>query len=70
MKKSNLLLILLVIVSLQLLGSFKIKKEGAWCVARPGQENNGYCSEGLDGKGKCVKIYIAGADRCQADQPS
>lgn len=24
----------------------------------------GYCAEGLDGKGKCVKIIISDASRC------
>lgn len=41
----------------------------AWCIARPNQDNPGYCTEGLDGKGKCVTLKVEGADRCQADQP-
>lgn len=41
----------------------------AWCVALPHKNNPGYCSEGVDGKGKCVVIRIDGADRCSDDQP-
>lgn len=43
----------------------------AYClVAPPGNVNGGYCTEGLDGKGKCVKPYIEDAPKCSADQPN
>lgn len=42
----------------------------AWCkVSTTASENQGYCVEGTDGKGKCLRVQVEGASRCSADQP-
>ena len=66
-KKHQLLLLILFFIC----GSWSLRtgKEGAWCkVSTNPVVNIGYCVEGVDGTGKCLKNPVANAPRCSADQ--
>ena len=64
MKKLIIALLLLCAVAISALAD-----QSAWCITLPQKDNPGWCSEGLDGRGKCVVIRIDDAPRCSADQP-
>ena len=64
MKKTLFLLIAMCFASLAAYAG------DAWCkVSTTASKNQGYCVEGVDGKGKCLANEVEGAPRCSEDQP-
>lgn len=60
---------ILLIASIMLLGTASYAGD-SWCkVSTNSQHNKGYCTEGIDGTGKCLSMAIENASKCSDDQP-